>query len=279
MLHYPTHPLRLNMLKAKGINAISLDSIVDDFGVRLVENMRSVAWNGLEAAFSQFVGSDPNLIRKDGNPWQVLIIGTGMVAQQAVDAASKLGNRKLNTEHMRLGGKGVVATSVGRNVTYQQDQMEELFARTDILVDASQRDDPSIPIIPNGWIASLPQHALIVDLSVDPYTLDSDPPIVKGIEGIPHGNLDQYIFEINDPAWEATVPDSISSINRRKVISCYSWPGIHPVASMQHYGQQLIPLMRVFLEKKYHTITPEGPYFERALYRAKLDTFLSGYQP
>ena len=62
MLHYPTHPLRLNMLKAKGINAISLDSIVDDFGVRLVENMRSVAWNGLEAAFSQFVDCDPNLL-------------------------------------------------------------------------------------------------------------------------------------------------------------------------------------------------------------------------
>lgn len=273
MLHYPTHPLRQEILRENKIQAISLDSIADDFGVRLVENMKSVAWNGLEVAFAQFEECDPNLIRKDGNAWKVLVIGTGMVAKQAVDAASKLGKRERNDKHMRLGGKGAIITSIGRNVTCHANQVKKLFAHTDIIVDASQRYHPSKPIIPNKWIESLPDHAVIVDLSVDPYTLDSDPPVVKGIEGIPHGNLDQFIFEVDDPEWDKTVPKSIPSVHRRKVVSCYSWPGIHPVPCMQHYGQQLLPLMRVLFEKNYQTLSLDGLYFERALYRARLDSF------
>ena len=274
MLHYSTHPMRQQILEENKIQAISLDSIVDDFGVRLVENMRSVAWNGLEVAFAQFEECDPSLIRKDGNAWKVLVIGTGMVAKQAVDAASKLGKRERNDEHMRLGGKGAIVTSIGRNITSNAEHVKKLFSQADIIVDASQRYDPSKPIIPNEWIKNLPDHAVIVDLSVDPYTLDSDPPVVKGIEGIPHGNLDQYVFEKDDPNWEKTVPKSIPSVNRRKVVSCYSWPGIHPVPCMQHYGQQLLPLMRILLKKNYHTLSRDGLYFERALYRARLDSFL-----
>ena len=48
MLHFPTRPLRIQLLQEKNIRAISLDSIVNDFNIRLVENMRAVAWNGLE---------------------------------------------------------------------------------------------------------------------------------------------------------------------------------------------------------------------------------------
>ncbi len=274
MLHYPTHPLRRKIIEENNIQAISLDSIVDDFNLRLVENMKSVAWNSLEVAYAQFEKYIPNLIREDRTAWKVFIIGTGMVGKQAVNAASKLGKKERNLEHIRLGGPGAIVTTIGRNIAYHADQMIELLAQSDIIVDATQRYDPSKPIIPNGWIAHLPEHAIIVDLSVDPYTPDSIPPVVKGIEGIPHGNLDQFIFEKDDPNWEKTIPKIIPTTNRRKVLSCYSWPGIHPESCMRHYGQQLLPLMRVLYKKNYHTLSPDGLHFERALFRARLDSFL-----
>ena len=274
MLHYPTHPLRRAFMQKHAIKAISLDSIMDDFGLRLVENMKSVAWNGLETAFNQFEEYIPDLIRVDGTPWQVLVIGTGMVGKQAVDAATKLGKREMNSKHIKLGGPGAIVTSISRNIIRHKDQMIALLSQADIVVDATQRIDPSKPIIPNKWIAHMPEHAIIVDLSVDPYSLDSDPPVVKGIEGIPQGDLDKYVFYQDDPHWDLTVPATIPSKNRRKTVTCYSWPGIHPEACMRHYGQQLLPLMRALYSKEYQLLSLNGRYFERALYRARIDTFI-----
>ena len=273
MLHYPTRPGRLALMGELGIKAISLDSIVDDFNLRLVENMKAVAWNGLDAAFSQFSHTYPHLIKPDKKPWRVLIIGTGVVGKHAVDAASKLGRRERNTLHMQNGGAGVIVSAIGRNITNNPEQLNELLTQTDILVDATQRYDPSQAFIRNAWIAHLPEHAIIVDLSVDPYTLETDPPVVKGIEGIPQGNLDKYIYEKNDPDWDKTIPAGIPADNRRTVVSCYSWPGIHPEACMRHYGQQLRRLMRVLQFRDYDTLSPDGLYFERALYRARVDTY------
>jgi len=274
MLHYPTRPLRQKIMEENNVQAISLDGIVDDFNVRLVENMKSVAWNGLEAAYTQFEKYIPNLIREDGSPWKVLVLGTGMVGKQAMEAASKLGKKERNYKHIRLEGPGAIVTTVGRNITHNKSQMIELLAESDIVIDATQRYDPSKPIIPNEWIAYLPEHAIIVDLSADPYTLDSNPPVVKGIEGIPHGNLDRFIFEKDGPNWGKTIPQSIPTANKRNTVSCYSWPGIHPESCMRHYGQQLLPLMQVLYKKNYHTLSPDGLYFERALFRARLDSYL-----
>ena len=274
MLHYPTRPLRQKIMGENNIQAISLDGIVDDFNVRLVENMKFVAWNGLEAAYTEFEKHIPDLIREGGKPWKVLVLGTGMVGKQAMEAASKLGKKERNYEHIRLGGPGAIVTAIGRNITHNKSQMIELLAESDIVVDATQRYDPSKPIIPNEWIAYLPEDAIIVDLSADPYTLDSNPPVVKGIEGIPHGNLNQFIFEKDGPNWEKTIPQSIPTANKRKTVSCYSWPGIHPESCMRHYGQQLLPLMQVLYKKNYHTLSPDGLYFERALFRARLDSYL-----
>jgi len=51
MIHYPTRPARVQFLRNLGLEAISLDSIKDDTGRRLVENLRMVAWNGVRTAF------------------------------------------------------------------------------------------------------------------------------------------------------------------------------------------------------------------------------------
>ena len=275
MLHYPTRPARIKLIKKLGMKTISLDSVVDDFNVRLVENMKAVAWNGLDAAFSQFSKNNPALLKNSGDPWSVLVIGSGVVGKHAIDAASKFGRPQRNASHIEKGGSGVIVRTIGRNITRHPKQIIELLKGTDILVDATQRHNPSEPIIRNEWLSHLPEQAIIVDLSVDPYSLDTAPPVVKGIEGIPQGNLDKYVFESDDPDWDETVPPEIPSQNRRMTVSCYSWPGIHPEACMRHYGQQIRRLMRVLCTKNYDTLSPDGLYFERALYRARVDTFLN----
>jgi alanine dehydrogenase len=276
MLHYPTRPLRVKTLKDLGIKAISLDSIANDNNIRLVENMKSVAWNGLEAAYDCLEKLWPGLVRPDKKPIKVLILGTGMVGKHAVDAATKLGNIERNSDHIAMQGPGAIAQSVGRNITASKKHMENQFRQADILVDATQRRDTSQAVIPNDWIAWLPEHSIVVDLAVDPYLLDAKPPVVRGIEGIPQGNLDQYIFPPDDPNWDILVPDSIPTEHRRTTVTCYSWPGVHPEACMEHYARQLEPLVYHLFKKGYDGISLSGDYFERALYRGTLKAWLQG---
>ena len=274
MLHYPTRPWRVQRLQEMGIRAISLDSIVDDNNIRLVENMRAVAWNGLEIAFDVLEQQLPNLRRSDGKPVQVLILGTGMVGKHAVDAATKLGNIERNTAYLATGSAGAIAFAVGRSVSGQPALMRPLLAQADILVDATYRRDSSAPVIPNAWIEWLPEHAVIADLSVDPYLLHDTPPVVRGIEGIPQGNLDKYAFTPDDAAWMATIPDTVPTTQRRSVVSCYSWPGIHPDACMAHYARQLAPFLEILFERSYDSLSMQGKFFERALCRATLRHWL-----
>lgn len=269
MLHFPTRPGRVQILKELNIKAISMDSIIDDGNMRLVENMRAVAWNGLEAGFDILEKDYPDLVH-EGHPYRVVILGTGMVGKHAVEAATKLGSIERNNRHIALDGPGSIAMCIGRNFTRCIDQVEMLFHQTDILVDATSRRNPSLPVVPNAWLAWLPKHAVIVDLAVDPYLLDHNPPTVRGIEGIPQGNLDKYTFMPDDPDWSTGIPASIPTHNRRAVASCYSWPGIHPEACMEHYARQLEPLMEVLLTRPFESLTLNGDYFARALARAKL---------
>jgi alanine dehydrogenase len=274
MLHYPTRPWRVERLHELGIRAISMDSIVDDNDIRLVENMKAVAWNGLEIAFDVLESQLPSLRRPDGNPVRVVILGTGMVGKHGVDAATKLGSIERNNAHMAAGGAGAIALTIGRNVSGQVALMRPLLEQADILVDATYRRDSSRPVIPNEWIVWLPEHAVIADLSVDPYLLNDTPPVVRGIEGIPQGNLDKYIFSPDDPAWMDTIPATIPTVHRRSVVSCYSWPGLHPDACMAHYARQLAPFMEILFENGYDSLSMQGKFFERALCRATLHHWL-----
>jgi alanine dehydrogenase len=274
MLHYPTRPNRLKLLREHGIHAISLDGIVDDNDVRLVENMKAVAWNGLEAAYDVLEKRFARLSHPDGRPWQVLVLGSGMVGKHAVDAAIKLGNIERYNTCLAEGTGQAMVRIVGRSMSEDPQMMRELFKDTDILVDATYRRNPSKPVVPNDWIAWLPDHTVLVDLAVDPYTLNANPPVVRGIEGIPQGNLDQYIFHPDDPHWCDAIPESISTTERRTAVTCYSWPGIHPEACMHHYARQLLPLMEVLSETGYEDLSPQGNYFQRALYRATLRGYL-----
>lgn len=270
MLHYPTRPTRIAQFNELGLKTISLDSIVNDNDTRLVENMKAVAWNGLEVAFGLIIDRLGNSTRPDGKPIQTLLLGTGMVGVHAVDAAVHLGNIERNSKYMGKGKLSSVCKAVGRNLTNHPDEIISLLKGTDILIDATQRSNPSKPVILNEWIQYMPEHAILLDLSVDPYIPEADPPVVRGIEGIPKGNLDKNIFHPGDADWEETIAPGVPSQNRRSVVSCYSWPGFHPEACMIHYAQQLNPMMPVIFNKGYDGLSLEGGYFERALCRATL---------
>ena len=94
--------------------------------------------------------------------------------------------------------------------------------------------------------------------------------MVRGIEGIPKGNLNKYIFHPDDPDWMDTIAPGTLTTHRRTAVTCYSWPGFHPEACMVHYAQQLRPMMPILVEKGYDGLSLEGGHFERALYRATL---------
>jgi alanine dehydrogenase len=274
MLHFPTRPGRIALLDELGLEAISLDSLADDEGHRLVENMRAVGWNGVEAAFDALAHTCPALTDPGRGPLQVTVLGAGTVAKHAIEGATKYGSLRRAEVFADLNMPGVLVVVAGRNVTADAAVMRRLFGATDVLVDATSRSDTTRPLVPNAWLEWLPQHAVVCDLVVDPYLLDVDPPTVRSIEGIPQGDLDQWTFCPDDPAWERTALPGIRNEHRRTVVSCYSWPGVRPEECMRHYEVQLTPLLATLVDRGIHDLRADAGMLERALRRASLRSWL-----
>lgn len=275
MFHYPTRPGRVALLQELGIQAVSLDSITDDLGRRLVENLEAVGWNGVQAAFSELAKSYRDFDRPGRRPLRVTVLGSGAVGGHATRAATRYGDEPMRRRMVERGLAGVEVTVVDYDLTCIENHMLGRLEKTDLLIDATQRPDPSKPVIPNAWLAALPQHAVILDLSVDPYDFSVDPPEVKGIEGVPEGTLDQFIFAPDDPVYER-MDRRIDTRHRRVALSCYSWPGVHPRRCMEVYGEQLQPLVRIALEQELEGLDPkQGRFFERAVARAEVGRWKS----
>lgn len=272
MLHYPTRPQRIALLREKGIEAISLDSIKDDVGRRLVENLRAVAWNGVEAAFKVLKEHYPAPGFEDPNrlPIKVTVLGAGAVGMFAIQAAIRYGNEHTWRHMASIGATGVQVTAVDYDLTNHPQIIQQILKFTDILVDATLRHDPTRPVVLNEWIGQMRPHAILLDLSADPYDCEPELRSVKGIEGIPQGDLDQYVFAPGDPVYQK-IPSCIPTRERRWAVSCYSWPGIYPRECMEIYGKQLAPMLHEIARLGgVQRIHPNGAFFQRAMARAML---------
>ena len=270
MLHFATRPGRAALLRDRGVHAVSLDAILDERGRRTVENLEITAWTGVREAFRRIRERHPRFDHPSRRPLHVTCLGSGAVGGYAVHAATRYGDAKLRESLVANDVPGVEVTVVDFDLTWHADYMLSRLETTDLLIDATHRADPSRPVVANTLLAALPEDAVILDLAADPYALDATPPLTKGIEGIPHGDLDAWAFPIDDPAWDAIDP-RVETTNRRLALSCNAWPGLEPLESMRAYGAQIEPVLRVILQKPPDSWDPLGPdHEERAVARAEV---------
>src|ERR687898_924317 len=246
MLHYPTRPDRTALLADLGVRAV----------IREIQRRH------------------PHFDHPSRRPLHVTCLGSGGVGSWAVFAATRYGDPQLRESLVATNVPGVEVTVVDFDLTWHEDYMFGRLEQTDLLIDATRRGDPSRPVVPNAWLAALPGDGVILDLACDPYDLEVAPPVVKGIEGVPHGSLDSYVFPPKHEAYDLIDP-RIDTTNRRLALSCYSWPGIDPVGSMRTYGEQLEPVLSVVLGK------PAGDWglngasqVERAVARAEVSRWM-----
>jgi alanine dehydrogenase len=269
MLHLDTRPERLDLLERVGVHGVSLDAITDETGSRLVENLDAVAWNGVREAFGEIARLHGDLEDPGRRPLRATCLGAGRVASHAVRAATGYGDPALHEDLAARDVPGVEVTVVDFDLTRREDYMRRRLERTDLLIDATQRRDATRPVVPNAWLSALPSDAVLLDLSADPYDFSVDPPRTKGIEGIPHGDLDRWRFAPDDPAWDALDP-RVPTANRRTALSCYSWPGLQPRECMARYGSQLEPILSLILGTPVDRWDPlHGSCVERAVAHAE----------
>ncbi|KAJ53133.1 alanine dehydrogenase [Clostridium tetanomorphum] len=273
MLHYPTRATRVKKLKDKNIFGVSMDSLRNDFLERIVVNYNGTSGNGIELAFKELSNNMKNFYEKNRETIKVTIIGMGMVGLYAAKAAGKYGNLDLNKKMKEIGAKGILVSMLPRSITSDREELIKALKETDILVDASTRDNASDYIITNDLISYLKPHAVILDLTADPYLTDINPIQVKAIEGIPTGTLDKPVIYPDDPIYNV-IPEGVNKENRRVVVSCNAWPGIKPKECMYLYGMQLFPIVQQIIRldsKDFSDLSDD--YFNRAIYRGTIEYF------
>ena len=273
MLHYPTRAARIEKLKDKGIFAVSMDSIKNDFLERIVVNYEGTSGNGIDTAFTELAKIYENICIEDKKPIVVSIMGMGRVGLTAARLASKYGNNEVTETILRDKTKGVLVTLLSRNLTKDKKEMIKQLKKTDILVDATTRDDSTKYIVSNELLGYLKPHSIILDLTSDPYLTDANSVQIKAIEGIPHGTLDKPVIYSDDEQYDA-VPKTLKTLNRRTVVGCNAWPGISPNACMDLYGKQLIYMLQNLITYSTNDFDLDSSdYFNRAIYRGTIKHF------
>ena len=278
MLHFVTRPTRNDLLRERGVVAVSLDSVTDDRGRRMIENLEITAWSGVEVAFRELAQRWVSFDTPGRAPIRVTILGSGALGSHAVHAATRYGNHDLRNALHRAGVPGVEVAVIDHDLSWHEDYMLGRLHATDILIDATLRPDPSVAVVPNAWLAVMPAHAVLLDLAADPYDATTDPPMIKGIEGVPDGSLAQHVFEPADPAWETPAPIADTRV-RRVALSCNAWPGLRPTECMERYGEQIEGVMEVVLGTPEPEWDKASPHLRvRAIARGELRRWMAAHK-
>lgn len=273
MLHYPTRKRRTELLKERNIFGVSMDLIRNDLLERIVVNYEGTSGNGIRTAFQELSKSMEDFYSKDRKIINVSIIGLGMVGLTAAKAAKIYGSEEVNEKMKKIGAKGVLVKMLPRNITCDKHELIQILKDTDILVDASTRDINSEYIIENKMIRYMKASSIILDLTADPYLTDVEPIQVKAIEGIPTGTLDKMVFYPDDHEY-SSIPSTVSTINRRVVVSCNAWPGLNAAECMRLYGKQLIPVIKMLIRNDVRQVNEySDSFFMRAAYRGSIEYF------
>lgn len=269
MIHYDTRPKTVNLIKRKNIRSFSMDSIVDDYGLRMFVDYFGTAFAGCEIGFDVLKETMKDFYSKNRKPLICSILGAGGVAQGCVKSIEILGDKEFLNESI----PGVVAQVLTRTITNNEKVLKEKLKDTDILIDATKRSDYSKLIIKNELIGYLPEHAVIVDLSADRYDTSVKPPLVKALEGTVTGSPAHKIIYPDDELYNK-LPSFVDTTNRRIVISCDAWPSIYPKKSLEYYENMIKDYLNVLLTKNLDDIAKESDnIFERALYRSTVEYF------
>ncbi|MDP3387175.1 MAG: alanine dehydrogenase [Eubacteriales bacterium] len=270
MLHYETRETRNKLLKERKINCFSMDAMTNDDHERILVNYRGTSRAGSRIAFEELKKRTENFSKIKDKVINVSIIGAGAVAANSAKAFEEFGDKEFLSSD-----RGIMIHILPRTITQNEEFVKDILSKTDILVDASKRPDSSKIIIRNGLISNMPDYAIILDLAADPYNESVEPIQVKGIEGIPTGTLDKFVMKPDDEMFDG-IPETISSYNRRVVVSCNAWPGIDARDCMELYGRQLTPFIDVLLSKPLDKLDISSRnMYERSLVRSSLDYFLN----
>jgi hypothetical protein len=122
------------LLESQNLQCISLDTIKDDSGRRLVENLASDAWNGLHLSFDALkkVYPAPGFDHPQRPPIHITLIGAGAVGKNIIQAAISDGDPKLRERLTALTVPGVMVGVLDYDLTNHTSVMSDIFSKTDL---------------------------------------------------------------------------------------------------------------------------------------------------
>ena len=269
MLHYSTRPTVVELLKRKNIKSFSMDSIVDDYGLRMFVDYFGTAHAGCQVAVECLKETYKDFYSEERGPIRALVMGAGGVGQGVVKSLEVISDK----EFLEKGLPGIIANVATRTITGNKEVMRKLLAETDILIDATQRRNQTIQILSNEDFGYLPEHAILLDLCADRYDFTLDPPLRRVVEGTVNGDPSEYVIYPDSKRYDE-LPEEVDSRNRRIVVSCDAWPGMDTERSVQYYYGLLKNYVGILLTKEADEISEDSDnLFERGLYRGSLEYF------
>jgi alanine dehydrogenase len=275
MLHFPTHPERNELIRRVGLKAISLDSIKDEEGKRMIQDFSRTAQNAITEGFIRLRKNcgDSYWFDRKRDPIMVYLLGFGELGKEAATAAITMGNTQFQKKLVKRKANPFVVvvptTSIHSRHGYHRSVFNPERVKNGgvphILVDVSRRKNLSKPIITESDMRLLPPETVIVDISADRYEGES---VVKAISGIPTGDEKQCVFSVSDRAWRnrKQIPAGyqLAKGNRRTVVSHYAWPNYGSVKerrdNMKRYADQLFPVVQYVAHTLLHGVNDSDEF-------------------